>query len=412
MMKSKKIIFVLLAGFFLIMAVLYYLLNIYGGSFYKTYLSNKSTEVILLSKDLKDVSNDWSEKSDSNYSKKYSGATSSSFQSVDLVRKFNKKTEGVLKEFISISKSEKQTVVLGQNIGHASEGVSLLKNNYQNYFGVLSVETNKIPKIVGLDYDLNNGASYLDVNRILEEHSNLGGIVEISAHMPNPFSLKDVRNVSLDGYKFNDLFEDGKKPNINLNKNLETICAGLSQLKDNGVVVLFRPYHEMNGDWFWWSYGDTGRISSDEFKKLWIYTFNYINNRGLNNVLFVYSPNASMWENGVKDTDYYYPGDSYVDLVSMDYYHDDLSQFNNHGNYDRLVALNKPFGLLEFGPESKTGFDNKVIFSQIKSNFKKINFIMYWHGWGSISHTNRAIIENANYKDFILDPSIVTISGR
>jgi hypothetical protein len=91
MTKSKKIIFALLAGFFLIMAVLYYLLNIYGGGFYKTYLSNKSTEVILLSKDLKDVSNDWSEKSDSNYSKKYSGATSSSFQSVDLVRKFNKK---------------------------------------------------------------------------------------------------------------------------------------------------------------------------------------------------------------------------------------------------------------------------------------------------------------------------------
>ena len=48
------------------------------------------------------------------------------------------------------------------------------------------------------------------------------------------------------------LTTDGTPTNLAWKQQADTIASYLQQLKDASVPVLWRPYHEMNGVWFWW----------------------------------------------------------------------------------------------------------------------------------------------------------------
>jgi hypothetical protein len=121
----------------------------------------------------------------------------------------------------------------------------------------------------------------------------------------------------------------------------------LSALQDSGVVVLWRPYHEMNGGWFWWG-GKTN------FADLWKIMYNrYTSHHKLNNLIWVWSPNIS-FGNPSMDVINYYPGDDYVDIIGLDGY-------NNLKNWDEdiedkedlnqitTIAGNRPVALTEVG---------------------------------------------------------------
>ena len=90
-------------------------------------------------------------------------------------------------------------------------------------------------------------------------------------------------------------------------------------LKDkNGDVipVLFRPWHEMNGGWFWWGASD---CTPEEYRQLYQYTHKRISEKVCDNLVWGYSPNLASnesEENFMK----YYPGDEYVDLIGIDVY--------------------------------------------------------------------------------------------
>lgn len=75
------------------------------------------------------------------------------------------------------------------------------------------------------------------------------------------------------------------------------------------IPIVFRPWHEMNGHWFWWG---TKSTDADTFKALFQLTVDYMKAR-TSSVLFCWSPNMP--------TDFrYYPGDDYVDILGLDYY--------------------------------------------------------------------------------------------
>ena len=70
-------------------------------------------------------------------------------------------------------------------------------------------------------------------------------------------------------------------------QELDQLAAGLEELKEAGVVVIWRPFHEMNGDWFWW-----GAKPPAEFVKVWRHMFDYFTNtKQLDNLLWAYGPN-------------------------------------------------------------------------------------------------------------------------
>jgi len=75
------------------------------------------------------------------------------------------------------------------------------------------------------------------------------------------------------------------------------------------VPIVFRPFHEMNGNWFWWG---SAAMSPANYRELYALTVNYVKERA-KSVLFCWSPNIPLDFN-------YYPGDEFVDVVGLDYY--------------------------------------------------------------------------------------------
>lgn len=145
----------------------------------------------------------------------------------------------------------------------------------------------------------------------------LGGIFTFSTHMPNFVtggSFNDttgavVENI-LPGGEYNDEF----------NAFLDNIALFAKELQDDEgrpIPVLFRPFHEQNGGWFWWGAKTT---TPSQYIELYRYTVEYLRDRkGVHNFLYVYSPNGPF---GGDETNYLatYPGDDYVDILGMDQY--------------------------------------------------------------------------------------------
>ena len=124
----------------------------------------------------------------------------------------------------------------------------------------------------------------------------------------------------------------------------DTIALYLKQLKDAGVPVLWRPYHEMNGVWFWW--GD--KKGEDGFKKLWVMLYNYyVHYHKLDNLIWVWDANAPRDIPGDEAYAYeeFWPGSEYVDVLAADIYRDDWKQ----SHHDDLLKLanGKPIAIGE-----------------------------------------------------------------
>jgi mannan endo-1,4-beta-mannosidase len=162
---------------------------------------------------------------------------------------------------------------------------------------------------------------------------------------------------------------------------MDILAQGLQELKDNGVVVLWRPFHEMNGGWFWW-----GGQDPQTFHKLWRQMFDYFTKtKKLDNLIWVYGPN-----HGPK-TAAYYAGDRYVDLVGLDAYTDFVDRGHIKG-YDEVVALGKPFGFSEFGPHGPQNppgdYDYRKLIAGIMKDFPRTTYFLCWNGRWSIGRNN------------------------
>lgn len=253
-----------------------------------------------------------------------------------------------------------------------------------------------------------------------------GAIVTLSAHMPNFTSakIKDNGDGTYDFFDCNfneskDLSGDSLKkilPGGEKNKvftaYLDTIATYANKLQESNIPVIFRPLHENTGGWFWWGTGNT----AESYKSLYAYTREYLESKGVHNMLYVYSPNGPM----ETEEEYMsrYPGDAYVDILAFDYYNDfntypaeaDTSFFDHLDQtcqvvssiakkHDKLAAIsetgvrvmkengNDNEGLLvKNNPvsEAKTG---KNWYEEV-NNIAKKNDMPYYMVWANFSDTN------------------------
>ena len=91
-------------------------------------------------------------------------------------------------------------------------------------------------------------------------------------------------------------------------------------LRDFGHPVLFRPFHEMNGDWTYWSGTTNGNVPAD-FVPAWRHLYDIFVQEGATNVQFVWSPNRDgSVADAINTYNNYYPGDDYVDYVGFSGY--------------------------------------------------------------------------------------------
>jgi mannan endo-1,4-beta-mannosidase len=104
-------------------------------------------------------------------------------------------------------------------------------------------------------------------------------------------------------------------------KQLDSIAQFTKHLVGkNGKVVpiIFRPYHEFDGNWFWWG---KHFCTKDEFISLWRFTVDYLRNvRHVKNLLYAFSSDRNFYNE--EEFLERYPGDNYVDIIGMDNYYD------------------------------------------------------------------------------------------
>jgi mannan endo-1,4-beta-mannosidase len=115
---------------------------------------------------------------------------------------------------------------------------------------------------------------------------------------------------------------------------MDGVAACLKQLQDARIPVLWRPFHEMNGVWFWWC----NKPGEDGFKKLWIAMYDYFTaHHKLNNLLWVWNTNAPRDKINDEAGPYadFFPGIAYVDVLAADVYNNDWKQ----SHHDQLVEL-------------------------------------------------------------------------
>lgn len=186
----------------------------------------------------------------------------------------------------------------------------------------------KNPAIFGTDmndYDLRRTNA-----KFLQDLDRAGIILTINWHMHNLVTGGNYRcpsKIPCDRRQIARILPGGDKHSDLLQK-LDRAAAFFKTLKDDRgelIPVIFRPWHEMNGGWFWWG-APTAKNglenTPEEYKALFNFTINYLRQkRGVTNILVAYAPNIFGKGAAVKKSYLqYYPGDETVDILGLDAY--------------------------------------------------------------------------------------------
>lgn len=162
------------------------------------------------------------------------------------------------------------------------------------------------------------------------------------------------------------------------------------------IPIIFRPYHEHNGDWFWWG---KGLASEEDYIALWQFTVDYLmKEKEVHNAIYAFSPDRSRMDLDEGEEAYYYayPGDDYVDIIGLDNYWDvghpanDASAEEDSVNFIRSLELatsiadkkNKVAALTETGieaiPDSTWWTDVMMEGINATEQSRKIAYLQVW----------------------------------
>ncbi len=305
----------------------------------------------------------------------------------------NAKGRALVAWFQQLQASPELKLVSGQFCGWSGSG-SL------NEAEKIHRATGQWPAMIGLDYcTWVEGEAAIDVrppNKLALAYWRDGGLVTISWHAPNP-ARPDGGGLKEKGIKIADLLLPGTPTHERWMKALDRVAAGLLQLQEAGVVVIWRPFHEMNGGWFWW-----GAQEPAGYIAVWRHMFDYFTHtKKLHNLIWSYGPNQ-----GQRTADYY-PGDPYVDLTGLDVYTDHIDPAHIRG-YPELVKINKPFGLTEYGPHGASNppgdYDYRLLLDGLAKNFPRTRHFLCWD-------TKWNPAENKFAREFYNDPRVITRSA-
>jgi mannan endo-1,4-beta-mannosidase len=119
----------------------------------------------------------------------------------------------------------------------------------------------------------------------------------------------------------------GTEENKALIADMDITAALLRPFCDKGIPILWRPFHEGDGDWFWW-----GAKGAETVKKLYRMMYDrYTNLHGLNNLIWV-------WNSQVPEC---YPGDDVVDIISRDMYPPEHEHTSQSEMYRELIKITR-----------------------------------------------------------------------
>lgn len=232
--------------------------------------------------------------------------------------------------FYNLRKLQKTKFLIGQQ--------DAFNSFYQGVTGSSDIKKNtgSDPALLGSDFmfitdDQNDGTAqnwYHQQEVIItddaKEAYNKGMVNTFCWHFREPYRglsfYTDDMTAEEKANAFTSILPGGENHNY-FKQKLDKVASVLNNLKgaDGKLIpVIFRPFHEFDGNWFWWG---AAYCTPDQYKQAWQFVVTYLRDtKGVHNVLYAYSPDNSYTTSSAYLG--HYPGDAYVDVLGMDNYGD------------------------------------------------------------------------------------------
>jgi mannan endo-1,4-beta-mannosidase len=242
--------------------------------------------------------------------------------------------------------------------------------------------TGKFPAIFGQDFgfagdaDKDSTAGRPSMIEEAERQYKNGAVIALTWHAvrptdDEPVTFHDSVQGHLTDFEWKELLTPGTDLYNRWAQQVDVIAGYLRQLQEAGVPVLFRPYHEMNGNWFWWG----GRPGENGSAALYRQLYDrFVHLHHLNNLVWVWNVNSPGENAGAIGS--YFPGSNYVDVVTMDIYGEFKQSY-----YDDMIALadDKPIALAEVGA---------IPTLEVLASQPRWAYFMMWSGLAEAANTS------------------------
>lgn len=297
--------------------------------------------------------------------------------------------------FLNLYKHSRTHIFLGhqdatkRGMGWANEQGSPFNANRSDIHAV----TNKFPVVIGSDFlhitspTQNQWFQYekTSAQLLAIDAYQKGWVNSFAWHYHNPVSLGSFYWSESPVKAVQEILPGGSK-HQNFKDDLKTIGDfAKSLIADDGKLApfIFRPFHEFDGDWFWWG---KAHCSADEYKQLFQFTVVYLRDSlQVRNILYAWSPDR----NFTNEATYLerFPGNEYVDMVGMDNYGDLATNGNLNDAINKLNIMSKYAekhhklaALTETGlhniPQSDW-FTNRLL-NALKTSKAKLSYVLLW----------------------------------
>ena len=300
------------------------------------------------------------------------------------------------KETVNLYNNLKKLLKKGIMFGHQDdlaygvgwkyeEGRSDIKDVTGDYPAVYGFELGRLE----IDQPVNLDSVPFDrMKSFIRSAYDRGGVITISWHLNNPLTGKTAWDPApgtvasvLPGGSKNDVYQ------VWLN-NIAEFMLSLKGKNNEYIPVIFRPFHELNGSWFWWG---KDHCTLEQLRQLYQFTESYLRDtKGVHNLLYAYNTDRFDTKDDYLER---YPGDEWVDVVGFDIYQRNAGENGNAqfiSDIDKMLTnlesiateKNKIPALTEFGYNSvpdNTWWTN-VLWKGIQPHH--ISYVLGWRNAG------------------------------
>jgi mannan endo-1,4-beta-mannosidase len=250
------------------------------------------------------------------------------------------------------------------------------------------------PAVVGVDFSGFSGRvpeaiqkSKEEVRKTVINTYNRGGVITVAWHFSNPLSkggFNWVDSVSVPAVRYIIPGGTAHQQYKEILRGIGDFAQSVRGIDGELVPLIFRPYHEFDGGWFWWG---KPHCTKEEFVSLWRFTVSYLRDSlNVHNFIYAFSPdNRFVTEEQYLDR---YPGDEWVDMVGVDNYGDmgrnryslDTAALKLKIVADYAVKAGKLAAFTETGLESipnPTWWTNTLL-KVMKSHDMHLSYVLVW----------------------------------
>ena len=300
------------------------------------------------------------------------------------------------KETIALYNNLKKLLKKGFMFGHQDDLAYGVDWKYKDERSDIKDVTGDYPAVYGwelghleIDQPTNLDSVPFDrMQKMIRQGYDRGGVITISWHLNNPLTGKTAWNPAEGTVK--SILPGGEKHDL-YKSWLDKLAVFFNDLKGSKgefIPVIFRPYHELNGNWFWWG----GKNSDNEdFKKLWRFTIDYLRNeKNIHHLLIAYNTDRF---NSREEYLAKYPGDDWVDVIGFDIYQRNSTNEKFIQDIGQMLSTletiaaekNKIPALTEFGGNlSDTNWWSGTFLKALNNH--KISYVLGWRNAGK--HSN------------------------